>query len=278
VNNGNLYISVNSDAPNSSVTVSGGSSLTVSNGTHSGILDVGKVAAGSFTLNSGTVSADRLLVPTVGSAFMFNGGVLNITSTNGNSQISNGSAFVVGDGTHAATLSLAAGQQFVVGNGLQISKNGTLMGQGTISGSSTINGTVSPGNPPATLVFSGNLTLASSSELAMDIGGASPGQFDQIVAANGAFTAGGTLSVSLSNGFDPANGDSFQLLNFSSSTSTSGVFAGYQLPTLDPGLSWDTSQLLVDGDLNVVPEPGSLALAVVGCLMLGWMVGFKRRG
>jgi hypothetical protein len=56
------------------------------------------------------------------------------------------------------------------------------------------------------------------------------------------------------------------------------VFAGYQLPTLDPGLSWDTSQLLVDGDLNVVPEPGSLALAVVGCLMLGWMVGFKRRG
>jgi T5SS/PEP-CTERM-associated repeat protein len=276
VNNGNLYISVNADAPNNYVTVSGGSSLAVSNSTRTGILEVGKLAAGSLTLNSGTVSVDRLMVRTASSTFTFNGGVLNITSDNANSQINNGSAFVVGNGTDAATLNLAAGAQFVVANGLQIAHNGTLTGKGTISGNTTSYGTVSPGHSADTLVFAGSLTLTPNSVLAMEIGGESPGQFDQIIVANGALTVDGTLGISLINGFTPANGDSFQLLDLSSCTSTSGVFAGFSLPSLGGGLSWDTSQLLVSGDLNVVPEPSSLALVIGGCCMLAWL-GNRRR-
>jgi len=280
VNGGNLYVSAQSDAINNTIVVSGGN-LAVSNSTGSAVLDVNHTStgSGSFTLNSGTVSADRLIVKNgANTRFTFNGGVLNVTATDpaNSSQISNGSVFSVGNGTQAATLNLAAGALFSVANGLQISSNAVLMGTGTISGNTTSYGTVSPGHSTDTLVFAGSLTLTPNSVLAMEIGGQSPGQFDQIIVRSGAFAADGTLSISLINGFDPANGDSFQLLDLSSSTSVTGAFAGFSLPALGGGLSWDTSQLLVTGDLNVVPEPSSLALVIGGCGLLAWL-GNRRR-
>jgi hypothetical protein len=272
VTGGNLYISPQTDATNNAVVVSGGS-LTVTNSTRSAIVDVGRSGQGSFTLNSGTVTADRLLVRGgANSTFVFNGGALNITGTNvaNNSQINNGATFTVGDGTHAATLNLGAGASFSVGNGLQISSNAYLTGTGSVTGGNTSNyGTISPGQSPGALLFTANLTLTSSSVLAMEIGGRLAGQFDQVIVTNGgAFIVNGALNISLINGFDPANGDQFHLLDFTGASSTSGVFTAVNLPALDPGLSWDTSQLLSTGYIDVVPEPSSLMLAIGGCLLV----------
>ena len=72
-------------------------------------------------------------------------------------------------------------------------------------------------------------------------------QFDQL-RVSGQLTLGGTLNVSLINGFAPVAGNSFDILDWSV---LSGTFSSIQLPALAGGLSWNTSQLYVTGTLSV---------------------------
>jgi hypothetical protein len=61
----------------------------------------------------------------------------------------------------------------------------------------------------------------------------------------------GTLNVSLLNSFNPAIGNSFQILNLNWANTT-GTFATLQLPTISGGATWDTSKLYVNGTISVV--------------------------
>jgi hypothetical protein len=82
----------------------------------------------------------------------------------------------------------------------------------------------------------------------MEIGGTTRGsQYDAIV-ASGTLALAGTLQVSLINGFSPAAGNSFDILDWSTLT---GTFATLNLPALAAGLSWNTSQLYTSGVLSV---------------------------
>ena len=82
----------------------------------------------------------------------------------------------------------------------------------------------------------------------IELAGTGAGQFDRVI-VEGALIAGGTLSVNFNNGFAPALGDAFDILDF---TSIVGSFS-LDLPALSPGLVWDTSNLLTSGLLSVVP-------------------------
>jgi hypothetical protein len=85
----------------------------------------------------------------------------------------------------------------------------------------------------------------------MELGGTSPGRgYDQLH-VGGALSIGGILSVSLIDGFSPAVGSSFDLLDWGT---LSGTFSSLSLPTL-PGRQWDTSQLYTTGMLSVVISP-----------------------
>jgi T5SS/PEP-CTERM-associated repeat protein len=61
---------------------------------------------------------------------------------------------------------------------------------------------------------------------------------------------GGTLEISLADGFLPALGNTFDILDFNT---VSGSFSEMNLPALEDGLLWDTSQrkLLIDGTICV---------------------------
>jgi len=85
-----------------------------------------------------------------------------------------------------------------------------------------------------------------------------------------AVTLDGTVQVSLTGGFHPALGNSFDLFG-SNSIDASGfnVATDLVLPSLDPGLSWNTGSFASDGVLTVVPEPGSAALMLGGLALLG---------
>lgn len=72
-------------------------------------------------------------------------------------------------------------------------------------------------------------------------------QFDQI-RVQGQLTLGGTLNVSLINGFVPATGNSFDILDWGTLT---GTFSSLQLPALPGGLQWNTSQLTTIGVLSI---------------------------
>jgi hypothetical protein len=86
------------------------------------------------------------------------------------------------------------------------------------------------------------------------VAGTTPGSgYDQLQ-VDGAVTLDGTLTVSLANAFAPSAGDEFDILDWGS---LSGTFDILQLPALSAGLTWDTSQLYISGELGVVPAlPG----------------------
>jgi hypothetical protein len=134
-----------------------------------------------------------------------------------------------------------------------VANAGTLQGTGTINGSLENNagGIVSPGNSPGTLSVDGTYVQAGGSTLLMELGGTSAGSFDKL-AVGGALTAGGTLDIDLINGFTPTAGNSWDILDFAS---TSGSFT-LSLPALSPGLSWNTSSLLTSGVVSVVGPGG----------------------
>jgi hypothetical protein len=67
------------------------------------------------------------------------------------------------------------------------------------------------------------------------------------------------------------DGDFFQLFSL---TDQSGSFAAVDLPPLNSGLSWDLSQLTADGMIDVIPEPSTWVLLLVGAgALLGLRTG-----
>jgi hypothetical protein len=101
--------------------------------------------------------------------------------------------------------------------------------------------------------ITGNLTLNAGSTLELDLG--TPTQSD-LLSISGNLVAGGTLSVTLDNTVPaPADGNVFNLLDFASA---SGSFNALNLPSLTPGLAWDTSKLLTTGELSVMVSAGLL--------------------
>ena len=88
---------------------------------------------------------------------------------------------------------------------------------------------------------------------------------------------GGLLDVILLDGFQPSEGDVFDILD-ASAIGRAG-FDSLSLPGLADGLAWDTSSLMSGGSLSVsaIPEPASISLllAALGALAL---VGHRRKG
>ena len=140
--------------------------------------------AGIVTLSSGTLQFTQ---------FLQTGGVINLNGGN-----------------------FSSGNQIVL-------DGGSLVGSGTITGSLRNNGgAISPGFSPGRITINGNYTQGANGVLNMEIGGTTAGtEYDQLV-VNGTATLGGTLNVSLINGFRPAMGDIFQLV---APNSFSGAFA-----------------------------------------------------
>lgn len=90
---------------------------------------------------------------------------------------------------------------------------GQLIGSGTFKGPIRNNGgTVAPGHSPGLMTVNGDYTQGANGVLNLEIGGTTAGtEYDQLK-VNGTAALGGTLNISLINGFRPAVGDVFQLI------------------------------------------------------------------
>jgi hypothetical protein len=103
--------------------------------------------------------------------------------------------------------------------------------------------------------------MNGGSTLSMQFGGAGAGLYDQLD-VQGHFTAGGSLSLDLINGFTPLKGESFTIFNGGAPGFDAGSFT---IDTnLGSGLHWDTSALASTGVVTVVPEPSTSALWILG--------------
>ena len=86
------------------------------------------------------------------------------------------------------------------------------------------------------------------------------------VGGAGAITFGGTLRLTLIDGFPLAAGNSFDLFDF---TTGSSNFSTLDLPSLASDLLWDTSAIYTTGVLSVtasaIPEPSNYATIILVC-------------
>jgi autotransporter-associated beta strand protein len=112
-----------------------------------------------------------------------------------------------------------------------------------------------PGNSfeSQTMTVQGDLLLNTGANLALDILTPTIGDTLNVT---GALAAAGTLSVTLNPGAPaPQLGNVFDILDFGSA---SGAFQSFSLPTLGSGLAWDTTDLLITGELSVITAGGIL--------------------
>ncbi len=156
---------------------------------------------------------------------------------------------------------------FVSGNSEDelLTFTGYVRGIGTFD-NVVFDGTFDPGQSPAELQV-GNLFFSEDNLLILELGGLERGdEFDALI-SDGSLSFDGELQISLINGFNPNLDDSFDLFDF---VSSSGQFSILTLPTLQSGLTFDTSQLYSSGVISVVavPEPGAIFLVpLFGCLV-----------
>jgi T5SS/PEP-CTERM-associated repeat protein len=125
---------------------------------------------------------------------------------------------------------------------------GYVKGAGTLT-NVIVSGTLSPGLSPVRM-HATNLGIGSEGELVMEIGGLSGGsEYDQLE-VSGALQLGGTLRISLMDGFTPDLGDEFDVLDFSDLNGSE--FDVLELPELAGRNDWDTSELYSTGEISVI--------------------------
>jgi hypothetical protein len=129
-------------------------------------------------------------------------------------------------------------------------RGGTLTGSGSVfTGSGPIpgqvenhGGTVAPGSGPGMLNISGRFVNGSAGVLEIELGGLTPGtQFDQVI-VDGGIALGGSIDVSLVDGFTPSLGQTFEIL-----TATDGISGTFESQILPAGFQWSVAYGSVAG-------------------------------
>jgi len=223
----------------------------------------------------------------------------------GNGTLSLGGANTYGGGTQvsAGTLDVSNTTGSGTGTGrLNVDAAATLTGGGIIAPAAgnnvVINGVLAPGAIGATSGTDLAITLSGSSTLALNgpvnftlFGNNNSGTLNPlsqnthlVVGAadwnNITIGSGAVLNVGLDTGVVTAGwtvGDAFQLFDWlgvlAGTPPTSGAFASINLPTLDAGKNWDTTQIFTSGIITIAPEPGRVLFLMLGVLGLA----FRRR-
>lgn len=255
-----------------STTISQTGPASVANFTNGGSFTVG--AGRTLAWNGGTnTSSGRIFVNGTANVSEFvSDGQVNIPT--GGVLNNSGSPLVLGGGSRTLIGSAAAPGGVMNLDAQTLELNGALLvNNGTVSGTTNVNfgsvvkgagafgvvnvnqgGVYAPGNSPgvsnATAVeFENTSTSFGGPMFEIELAGLAPGTgYDQLHVA-GQLSLGGTLAVSLIDGFTPVVGNSFDILDWGS---VSGTFSSISLPTLGSLLSWNTSQLYTIGVLSVV--------------------------
>jgi autotransporter-associated beta strand protein len=194
-----------------------------------------------------------------------------VTVNTGGSLTDSNTPLVLGGGsrTYIGSAATPGGTVNLSGQTLELN-GGLLVNNGAISGTVNVNygglakgagvydivnvadgGVLAPGNSPgiltaATVRFNTTSTIAGP-VLSIELAGTTPGiQYDQLRVTS-ALSLGGTLAVTLINGFTPAAGNSFDILDWGT---LSGKFSSIQLPSLAAPMGWDTSQLYTTGAIT----------------------------
>ena len=254
----NLGLAPASLVATSSVNLAGASAiLENSSGATLTVGSLTGVAASEARLTSGGLSVGGNGASTIFAGFLSGSNALTKTGA--------GTLTLSGNNTHTGPTTVSAGKLQLDGNNLSavgaltVASNATLGGSGTIGGAATIQagGTLSPGASIGTITFNNALTLNGTTFMEIS----HTPLTNDMVTQSGAMTYNGALVVTNTAGTLVA-GDKFKLFN---APSYSGSLASNSLPTLAPGLDWNTTKLNVSGTLWVVTtNPPTLSPPLLG--------------
>ena len=109
---------------------------------------------------------------------------------------------------------------------------GSVIGNGTITANVSNDGTFAPGLSPGTITISGNYAQSSVGSISIELAGTTPGtQYDQLV-ISGAAALDGTLNVSTTGTYTPADNSVFDVVTWGT---RSGAFSEVNLPAFASG-------------------------------------------
>ncbi|MGA2138961.1 MAG: fibronectin type III domain-containing protein [Verrucomicrobiia bacterium] len=226
----------------------GGSMLTFNQDSVSFSNNVSVLSASTLSFTSGTNTYSGALS---GSGTL----TLNLPGSSaltlsGNSSGFSGAIVVSNTGTLLVNNSTGSGAVAVL-------SAATLGGNGVIGGPVTVNGTLAPGNAPATLTISNNLVLNGGALLQYQLGSVS-----DLTVASGDLTLGGTLNVTDSGGF--ASG-TYTLCTYGGALIYNGVSVGTAPAGYNYAIDTNTSglvSLVVTSLLPLPPQaPSGLTMA-----------------
>jgi len=253
---------------------------------------------GAVTLTSGSITGSGTLTGTV-SAYDVRSGTISakLGGTVGLTKTTGGTVTLSGINTYTGATTVSAGTLVVNGNIstsslLTVDTGATLAGSGTV-GATIVNGTLSVGNSPGTMVYTNTLTLAGSTIMEID-GTAGAGltnghDFINLTGAGaaGVLTYGGTMTLDIGTLFGIGT-YSWDLFNMASETGTftsislADLYSGNLLDTDLDGIwdltsdangftnSWTFNESSGSLNLNVaaIPEPRAALLGGIGMLLL----------
>jgi hypothetical protein len=195
-------------------------------------------AASDYTFNGAGITTSMLMVSGSGKVTLANSGnALGAVSVLGGTLQITGSA----NAPFAGAVHVAQGASLQINAAQTFAESSQLTGGGQILGDVAMPGTIAPGGLFGTLTFTDDLTLSSTSVVAIDLGGTLAGAQYDVVSILGDATLAGTLNVTLSGSFQPAAGSAFSLLT--TAGALTGAFATLSLPDLGSSLQWHASYL-----------------------------------
>ena len=222
--------------------------------------------AGNAIVNEGLIHANH------GSGYIHinaetftNTGTLRASNDSGlslsSSSFENHGAIELLDGSRLVTTGLGSA-------GLEIKSGAELGGMGTVIGNVTnTSGTISPGAASTTLEIQGDFYQESGGAVSIVLGGNTQGTDYGFLDITGSATLAGILSTSFLGSFMPEEGDTFVILE------ADGGIVGTFDSVFDPGgngwsLNYQATQVVLQFDQTVVPEPGTHLLVGLGILFL----------
>ncbi|MCB1246270.1 MAG: hypothetical protein KDB69_03275 [Acidimicrobiia bacterium] len=222
------------DFSTGSLTVTGaGSTLTSTAPT-----TIGNFGTGSLVVSNGgllTTAQLKIADDATGSVLVSGGSIVDTVGTTVGNRAT-GSLTLANGGTVQSPL-------------VSVAPIGTLGGSGTIQGNVLSNGTTAPGSTLGALQITGTYTQPLGT-VNIQIGGTTAGvNHDQIV-VGGTATLGGTLNVTLVNGFNPTDGE-FVIVQGGTVT---GTFAVENLP-LGFSIAYEAGRVVVSiGDSSCIAD------------------------
>jgi autotransporter-associated beta strand protein len=256
-------------------------SLTVSAGGQANLNDGSSLIQTTLT-NDGLLVANRSSDATLSTA---------ISGSGAFEKLGSGILTVTGNSTYSGATTVSAGRLKVNGSlgsgGLSVAASAWLMGTGTVNGPVTVSGTFSPGSSPGVITL-GSLSLTSTSTTIIEVLGATRGtSYDGIdIATASGLTYGGLLSFEFGGSALPEG--TYDIFNFAGTSSGSfanldstGFYAGTWTNNSNGSFTLvkDAQTLTFSqstGDIIVVPEPATLALAAAGAAALACALRRRR--